>query len=507
MMKNLKFTALTLILLLTTFTSDAWHITGGEMSYECLGNNQYKITIRVYQEITNQQGVYFDNPLLLSIYDGNGQAVSGISNPIMIQYNNISNVVNNTFCATNSLNLQVANYETILSLPINTSGYHLSYQRCCLTQTVINIFNPNSHGLTLTTFISPLALNNCNSSPTFNTDGNSTFCIGNPITMDYSGNDIDGNTLFYSFSTPYDGLSQQNPAGVAAAPPYSSVPFIQPFSASQPLGLNIMIDSITGIISGNFNTIGTYYFGVTIADYQNGVLLSETQRIFLVQASSCSTFTDNYDINICNGQTYTMNGVTYDSTGIYQTATISTEGCNYTEILDLNIASEIALSDTTILEDNGSFNGGISFQMVDSTGNYTYLWSNADTTSSLTNINFGTYIVTITNENGCSESFEFEVPFDVNTRLIRNENFDIHIFPNPISVADFININIKAIEKSDLEISIINVNGQVLKTINQTIQKGENQIQSKLELPKGVYFILIKDNQHQLIERLPIVIP
>ena len=82
-MKNIKFIFFTLCFF-TTITSNAWHLTGGEMFYECLGNNQYQITIQVYRDFNTQQGSAFDNPLLLSVFDGNGQTPNGFSNPLSI---------------------------------------------------------------------------------------------------------------------------------------------------------------------------------------------------------------------------------------------------------------------------------------------------------------------------------------------------------------------------------------------------------------------------------------
>lgn len=504
-MKYFKLFSFTLTCLFFANISNAWHIVGGEMSYECLGNDQYKITTQIYQETSTQTGGFID-PLLLSVFDGNGQPVSSISNPISVPFTTILTNTNHTFCSSSPLNLEVVIYTTTLTLPANTSGYHVSYQRCCLNASLSNVLNPSTTGITLTSFISPIALSTCNSSPTFNQNPASTFCIGNPITMDYSGTDIDGDSLVYSFVSPFTGLSQTNPSGVATAPPYTAITFIPPFSANQPLGTNVALDSMTGILSGNFTTMGNYYFGVTVADYQNGILLSKTSRFFLVKTTACSIYTDNFDINICYGQTYSMGDIVYDSTSVYQIVTISSEGCHHTVNLDLTISSEIALFDTTIIPDYGNSSGRINLKMRDSTVNYTYLWSNGDTTPNISNLAFGIYAVTVSDSIGCFEIFEFEVLLKVNTNFINNENLEIRIFPNPISVTDFININIKAIEKSDLEISILNVNGQVLQTRYQTIEKGENQIQLIENLPKGIYFILIKNKENKLMERLPIFV-
>jgi hypothetical protein len=69
MRNRLLLKILTFILLST----NAWstHIIGGEIYYDCLGNNQYRITVKVFRDCFQGQAP-FDNPLNLGIYNGNG---------------------------------------------------------------------------------------------------------------------------------------------------------------------------------------------------------------------------------------------------------------------------------------------------------------------------------------------------------------------------------------------------------------------------------------------------
>ena len=51
-------------------TASASHIVGGEMYYDCLGGNQYKITLKLYRDCLSD-GAEFDNPLYITVFDGN----------------------------------------------------------------------------------------------------------------------------------------------------------------------------------------------------------------------------------------------------------------------------------------------------------------------------------------------------------------------------------------------------------------------------------------------------
>jgi Peptidase family M23/SprB repeat/Abnormal spindle-like microcephaly-assoc'd, ASPM-SPD-2-Hydin/S-layer homology domain len=63
-------------------------------------------------------------------------------------------------------------------------------------------------------------------------------------------------------------------------------------------------------------------------------------------------------------------------------------------------------------------NGKITTTIIGGTGAYTYLWSNAATTQSLTNIGGGSYTLTVTDANACSKQKTFVVIAD--TRLKSN---------------------------------------------------------------------------------------
>ena len=52
----------------------ATHIVGGEMSYRCLGNDDYEITLKVYRDCLNGQAS-FDSKAAVTTYDANKQIV------------------------------------------------------------------------------------------------------------------------------------------------------------------------------------------------------------------------------------------------------------------------------------------------------------------------------------------------------------------------------------------------------------------------------------------------
>jgi len=49
------------------------HIVGGDVTYRCLGNDRYEISLTVRRDCINgNPGAQFDDPAHLGIFDGNG---------------------------------------------------------------------------------------------------------------------------------------------------------------------------------------------------------------------------------------------------------------------------------------------------------------------------------------------------------------------------------------------------------------------------------------------------
>ena len=61
------------LLLLTPLLSHSTHLIGGEMTYTCLGNNQYEIQLVIYRDCgpTNTNGTGFDILGNVAIYNSN----------------------------------------------------------------------------------------------------------------------------------------------------------------------------------------------------------------------------------------------------------------------------------------------------------------------------------------------------------------------------------------------------------------------------------------------------
>lgn len=287
------------VILWAALPANASHIVGGEMSYECLGNNQYRITLKVYRDCqsTNNQGqtTPFDQLAAITVHRaiGGGQysMEQNLQVPIQTQTNIAVDLSNPCLIPPTNVCVDQAVYEATVTLPFNAQGYVISYQRCCRNNTIANIGNPGGTGATYTIFLSDLAQTSCNNSPVFTKFPPIVICKGQPVDFDHSATDADGDSLVYSLCSPLTGGTTNNPApSTAAAPPYPTVAFLNPFTSAAPLAGNpvVDIDPQTGFITGNPQFNGQFVVGVCVAEYRNGVLMSVTQRDFQFNVTDCA---------------------------------------------------------------------------------------------------------------------------------------------------------------------------------------------------------------------------
>jgi len=341
-------TTLLLFGLLLGFTQvSARHIIGGEITYECLGNDQYEFTMLIYRDCNCTDCASFDPFAAVAVFNcnvGSDCAAFGQNDYFaridaeLLEINNVQApdypcLIPPNVCVEEGL------YRFTLTLPNSPRSYHVSYQRCCRNVTINNIVNPESSGATYTVEVTPEAQDLCNSSPVFNDFPPTVICGGIPLVFDHSATDSDGDQLVYEFCAPLLGggniLTEPGVFNCEGAiptpscpPPYNNLAFLVPnFTSGTPMGGNpvITIDPNTGIISGTPTFLGQYVVGVCVKEYRNGQLLSEVRRDFQFNVANCDpTVVAEIDADeIVGQQEFVVNScgnntVTFDNTSFQQ---------------------------------------------------------------------------------------------------------------------------------------------------------------------------------------------
>lgn len=298
-MKRLLF----LLLLTLSSHSFASHIVGGEVYYDSLGNDQYRVTFEIYRDCS---GSGFDNPLGYTVFNFDGSIYSMFT--IVQPVPDTLPIIYDDPCVTppNNICIERAIYIDTITLPMTPNGYYISYQRCCWANNIQNIVTPGSWGITITTHVpgSNLVGTNDNNCARYNSYPPIVLCSGQTLTFDHSAYDEDGDSLVYSMCTPLT-VDVGNTSPQPELPePYSDVPWDVGFSGIQPLGpgSNITIDPQTGMMDITPNQIGTYVAAVCVEEWRNGVLINTKSRTFGYRVVVCDVETP-MQVDILGSQT------------------------------------------------------------------------------------------------------------------------------------------------------------------------------------------------------------
>lgn len=133
---------------------------------------------------------------------------------------------------------------------------------------------------------------------TFLTNNNSVYdlfpplflCAGKPFTFNHAATDTNGDSLFYSFYTPYDGDNSTplKPVFKDNQAVFQPILWQSGYSATSPLGGSpLNLNSATGMLSGTPGTIGQFVVGVMVKEYRDGKYMSQTLRDFQFNVVSC----------------------------------------------------------------------------------------------------------------------------------------------------------------------------------------------------------------------------
>ncbi len=102
--------------------------------------------------------------------------------------------------------------------------------------------------------------------------------------------------------------------------------------------------------------------------------------------------------------------------GTYSVTVTDSNGCSLTDAFEISQPDAIQISSSlTAISCNGASDGGITITPFGGAGNYSIEWANGNTTNELTDLPAGSYLVAVTDQDGCSTtaSFLLEEPLEI----------------------------------------------------------------------------------------------
>ncbi len=271
-----KIISLFVIIIFTITSSKASHLPGGNITYECVGPDQYLVTLTMYEDC--QTG--FMTPgssFTINVVNSCGLPTQVLSATEVVFGNEVSQLcpAAQSTCNGGTLpGVQEHQYQVLVTLPGPCDSWTFYHSSCCRNGSI----NAPS---TTDDYYFYATLNNldapCNNSPTYTAPPIPYVCSGQSVCYSLGVVEVDGHTLVYSFT---DALED---------PLLTPVVYGAGYSGTNPIP-GITIDPVTGQV--NFiapGLTGQYLVVILIEEYDaNGVLVGSQVYDYVFNVVACN---------------------------------------------------------------------------------------------------------------------------------------------------------------------------------------------------------------------------
>ncbi|MGZ4033453.1 MAG: PKD domain-containing protein [Bacteroidia bacterium] len=426
----------------------ASHAQSADITYKCLGGSQYEISLSFYRDCA---GAAAPTAATINISSAScGQNFNTTLNPIPgtgIDVSPICTLYSSQCSGGTYPGVQEYIYRGIVTLPMSCTDWVFSFSLCCRNATINTIVSPSSQNIYVEAHLNNLNFP-CDNSPTFSNNLVPFACVGQPYCFNNGASDADGDSLYYTLIAPETG-------------PGTSVTYIAPYSATQPLSSApaVTFNPITGDMCVTPTMIEVTVFAVLVQEYRAEMLVGSVVRDVQMRTMACTNSnpyvnginnSGQYSMIACAGVPITFNINTFDvdtaqnvsitwnsgiaaatfttsggsrPTGTFSwtpttadigsvshcfTITVQDDNCPYNGSQTFSFCitvTGIVLTTTSTPANCNASNGTVDVQVISGTGPYTYQWLPGGSTSSGVNgLSAGTYTVNVTGAGGCMSS-------------------------------------------------------------------------------------------------------
>ncbi|MEO8066085.1 MAG: T9SS type A sorting domain-containing protein [Flavobacteriales bacterium] len=247
--------------LLSVQQVSASHIVGSEILWECMGNNQYRITLNLFRDCAGivpntQESITFDSPCGQQSLTVNNTSITEVSQLCAAELPNSS-------CNGGSLpGVAQWVYSGLITLP-PCDTWTMTWSQCCRNGAIVNLVDPSSLSFQLESTLNN-AGSSCDDSPVFNNAPIPYVCVNQPVSYSFGVSDQDGDLLSYefvsamqsggtpvpyqsgyTFGAPIPGITLNPSSGLITFTPTLLGNFVVTFKVVEHDNLNNVIGSVT----------------------------------------------------------------------------------------------------------------------------------------------------------------------------------------------------------------------------------------------------------------------
>lgn len=274
------------------FKVNATHVVGGEIFYDYLGNDSFKIKLYLYIDCENgsPQALALDKVAAMAIYRNSDNAQVDTFRVDTLRTDPVNNINYNCLQPPTNICVVRYSYEAYVKLADVAGGYTVVFQRCCRNGTILNVENQDETGGSYFVKIPQRSILGNNSSPRFDQLPPNFLCVNSPFEFKHSATDPDGDSLVYELCIPFAGGSTADPVPrPPLEPPYSNIIMKNGFGVNNFMNANprLAIKGQTGLLTCTPRNLGQYVVGICVKEYRNGQLLSTVVRDFQFNVINC----------------------------------------------------------------------------------------------------------------------------------------------------------------------------------------------------------------------------
>ena len=441
---RLRFLFIILAFIQNSGEAYATHAQSADITYQCLGGNQYQISVSFYRDCA---GINAPNTVDVNLFSAscNQDFNITLNQNSGSEVSLVCNSVNTSCTGGNYPGVEEYIYQQIVTLPAQCNDWVFSFALCCRNNAINTIDDPGNEDIYVEAHLNSLNAP-CNSSPTFSNPPVSYPCVGQTSCFNHGAYDSDGDSLYYSMLAPATG-------------PNTTVTYLPGYSATQPLNSNPLVsfNPNTGDICVTPTMQEVTVLAVRVEEWRNGVLIGSVIRDIQLRTIACNNNlpeisgingTGQYTATACAGSNLSFNIVSNDldagqnvtltwngsipgasfttNGGQFETATFSwtptvnnissTPYCFTVNVADDNCpitgvqvysfcitVTGFDINTTSTPANCGASNGSASVTPLGGTAPYTYQWlPNGGNNANANGLTAGNYTVNVTDINGCT---------------------------------------------------------------------------------------------------------
>lgn len=271
-MKKTLFLLIAIIGFITN--SFASHVMGGDITYTCVGGNNYLVTLTLYRDCF---GVTIGTtPQNINLASSCGNFNASLNWDTTINVSQICSSATSTCNGGTISGVEQYVFSGIVAIPPCTD-WVMSWSLCCRNNTITNLVSPDLANLFLKTTLNNVVAS-CNNSPQFLALPTPILCPNQLSVYNFGAYDLDGDSLYYQFTTPLNG-------------PGDPIAFSGGYSVNNPIitsaGMNL--NSSTGEVCFSPSYAQVCVVSILVSEYRDGVLIGTQLRDMQIIVSSTCT--------------------------------------------------------------------------------------------------------------------------------------------------------------------------------------------------------------------------